>query len=87
MCMHARSTAVRLSPRSFVVSRLSLRVSCRVVSWPKPRSRWVLHRRVITRARQWRGTLPVIATVDIASVDVVIIAFVMLTVFCLSLVI
>ena len=30
MYMHARSTAVRLSPRSFVVPRLSLRVSCRV---------------------------------------------------------
>ena len=59
--MHARSTAVRLSPRSFVVPHLSLRVSCRVVSWPKPRSRWVSHRRVITRARQWRDTLPAIA--------------------------
>ena len=87
MCMHARSTAVRLSPRSFVVPGLSLRVSCRVVSWPKPRSRWVSHRRVITRARQWRDTLPVIATVDIASVGDVIIAFVMHTMLCLSLVI
>ena len=87
MCMHARSTAVRLSPRLFVVLHLSLRVSCRVVSCPKPRSRWVSHRRVITRARQWRDTLPTIATVDIASAGVIIIAFVMLTVFCLSLVI
>ena len=87
MYMHARSTAVRVSPRSFVVPRLSLRVSCRVVSWPKPRSRWVSHRRVNTRARQWRDTLPVIAAVDIASVGVVIIAFVILTVFCLSLII
>ena len=87
MCMHARSTAVRLSPRSIVVPRLSLRVSCLVVTWPKPQSRWVSHRRVTTRARQWRDILPVIATVDIASVCVIIIAFVMLTVFCLSLVI
>jgi len=53
----------------------------------KPRSRWISHRRVITRARQWRDTFPVIATVDVASVGVVIIAFVILTVFCLSLVI
>ena len=86
MYMNVRSTAVRLLPRSLVVPRLSLRVSCRVVSWPKLWSRWVSHRRVITRARQWRDILPVIATADIASVGVAIIAFVMLTMFCLSLV-
>ena len=79
MCMHARSTSFRSFPHSFVVPCLSLRVSCRVVSWPKPRSRWVSHRRVITRARQWRDTLPVIVTVDIASAGVVIIAFGMLS--------
>ena len=87
MCMHARSTSFRSFPHSFVVPCLSLRVSCRVVSWPKPRSRWVSHRRVITRAWQWRGALPVVTTVDVASVGAVIIAFVVLTVFCLSLVI
>ena len=60
-------------------------VSCGVVA--KVTFEVVSHRLVITRARQWRDTLPVIATIDIASVGVVTIAFVMLTVLCLSLVI
>ena len=70
-------------PRSFVL-RLSHCVSCHVVSWPEPRLGWVSHRRIITRALQQRGALPVVATDDAASAGVVIIAFVMLTVLCLS---
>ena len=85
MRMHARPPLDLRLPISPLVRRSSppaFHFACHVV-WCRgqSRGRWVWHRRAITRAWQWRVALPVVATDGAARAGVVIIAFVMPTVF------